>query len=57
MFCVASDAGCPLFPAALCAVALSAPHDVKPGGIDDCGAKAVKQFKLVATGNGKMRCS
>ncbi|VDP21999.1 unnamed protein product [Heligmosomoides polygyrus] len=44
----------PVLIAALCAVALSAPHDVKPGGIDDCGAKAVKQFKLVATGNAKM---
>ncbi|KAK6766425.1 hypothetical protein RB195_025997 [Necator americanus] len=38
----------------LCGVVLSMPQNVKPAKFDNCGAKAVKQFKLIATGNAKM---
>ncbi|EYC33962.1 hypothetical protein Y032_0001g182 [Ancylostoma ceylanicum] len=41
-----------LFIALLCGVVVAMPQ--KPGGIDNCGAKTVKSFKLIATGDAKM---
>ncbi|KAL6722875.1 hypothetical protein Aduo_017951 [Ancylostoma duodenale] len=38
----------------LCGVVVSMPQNVKPDGIDNCGAKTVKLFKLIATGDAKM---
>ncbi|WKY15966.1 hypothetical protein Q1695_000996 [Nippostrongylus brasiliensis] len=39
---------------AVVAIAYSMPADVKPGGIDECGAKAVKMFTFAKTGDDKM---
>ncbi|KHJ99926.1 hypothetical protein OESDEN_00111 [Oesophagostomum dentatum] len=41
--------------ALVCGVVYSMPKDVKPGVMDtQCGAKEVKQFKFIATGDDKM---
>ncbi|KAK6033326.1 hypothetical protein OSTOST_00463 [Ostertagia ostertagi] len=43
-----------LLVATLCSAAISMPRDVKLDGIDDCGAKDVKLFKFIKTGDAKM---
>ncbi|KAK6037253.1 hypothetical protein COOONC_25242, partial [Cooperia oncophora] len=44
-----------IFAATLYSVVLSMPHDIKlDGGIDECGAKDARKFKLIQTGDDKM---